>query len=48
MDFITDLPHVKGYNECWIIVDRFMKMVHFIPLKHRKAKELWLIFVRVV
>jgi len=38
MDFITDLPNVKGYNQCWVIVDRFTKMAHFIPLKNRKAK----------
>jgi len=40
MDFITDLPNVKGYNQCWVIVDRFTKMAHFIPLKNRKAKVL--------
>jgi len=48
MDFITDLPNVKGYNQCWLIVDRFTKMAYFIPLKNRKAKELALIFVREV
>jgi len=26
MDFITDLHNVKGYNQCWVIVDRFTKM----------------------
>jgi len=44
MDFITDLPNVKGYNQCWVIVDRFTMMAHFIPFKNRKAKELVLIF----
>jgi len=48
MDFITDLPNVKGYNQCWVIVERFTKMAHFIPLKNRKAKELALIFVREI
>jgi len=48
MDFITDLPNVKGYNQCWVIVDRFTKMAHFIALKNRKVKELVLIFVREV
>jgi len=48
MDFITDLPNVKGYNQCWVIVDMFTKMAHFIPLKNRKAKKLALIFVREV
>jgi len=40
MDFITDLPNAKGYNQCWVVVDRFTKMVHFIPLKNRKGREL--------
>jgi hypothetical protein len=48
MDFITDLPNVKGYNQCWVIVDRFTKMAHFVPLKNRKAKELALAFVREI
>src|SRR5947209_19438377 len=46
MDFITDLPNIKGYNQCWVIVDRFIKMVNFIPLKNWKAKQLVLAFVR--
>jgi len=48
MDFITDLSNVKACNQCWVIVDRFTKMAHFIPLKNRKAKELAMIFVREV
>jgi len=48
MDSIIDPPNVKGYNQCWVIVDRFTKMAHCIPLKNRKAKELALIFVREV
>jgi len=48
MDFITDLPNVKGYNQYWVIVDRLTKMSHFIPLKNRKAEELALIFGREV
>jgi len=45
MNFITDLPNAKGYNQCWVVVDRFTKMAYFIPLKNRKAKELAEIFV---
>jgi len=45
MDFITDLPNAKEYNQYWVVVDRFTKMAHFIPLKNRKAKELAGIFV---
>ena len=48
MDFITDLPNVKGYNQSWVIVDRFRKMAHFITVKNRKGKELALSFVREV
>ena len=48
MDFITDLPKVNGYTQCWVIVDRFTKMAHFIPLKNRKAKELAVLFVKEV
>jgi len=35
-------------HQCWVIVDRFTKMAHFIPLKNRKARELALILVREV
>jgi len=48
VDFITDLPTVISHSQCWIILDRFMKMAHFIPFKNRKAKELALIYVREV
>jgi len=48
MDFITDLPNAKEYNQCWVLVDRFTKMVYFIPLKNRKAKELAGIFVHEI
>src|SRR5258706_12463783 len=37
MDFITDLLEVKGYCKIWVIVDRFSKMAHFIPLKRITA-----------
>jgi len=48
MDLITDLPNAKGYNQCWVIVDRFAKIAHFVPLKNQKAKELGLAFVREI
>jgi len=48
MDSITDLSNVKGYNQCWVVVDRFTKIAHFIPLKNRKAKELAGIFVHEI
>jgi hypothetical protein len=33
MDFITDLPLSEDCDQLWIIIDRFTKMAHFIPLK---------------
>jgi hypothetical protein len=33
MDFIIDLPLSKDCNQLWVIIDRFTKMAHFIPLK---------------
>ena len=51
MDFITDLPLSNGCTELWVVIDRFTKMAHFIPLKEnaktaadlarRFAKEIW-------
>jgi hypothetical protein len=32
MDFITDLPCSDGYDQLWVIVDRFTKMAHFLAL----------------
>ena len=39
MDFITELPESKGYTSIWVIVDRFTKMAHFIPLKKPATAE---------
>jgi transposase InsO family protein len=33
MDFITGLPKIEGCNALWVIVDRLMKMSHFIVCK---------------
>jgi len=34
MDFVGALPKtVKGFNSIWVIIDRFMKLAHFIPIK---------------
>jgi transposase InsO family protein len=48
MDFITDLPLSDGCSSIWVIVDRFTKMAHFIPLKSDKKKtvDLAKIFLR--
>jgi len=34
MDFIVGLPKTaKGYDSIWVVVDRFTKSTHFIPVK---------------
>ncbi|WVZ84515.1 hypothetical protein U9M48_031544 [Paspalum notatum var. saurae] len=36
MDFIVGLPRTqKGYDSIWVIIDRFTKSAHFIPVKNR-------------
>ena len=43
-DFITKLPLAQGYNSILVVVDRSIKIVHFIPTIERTlAKGLaWL------
>jgi len=51
MDFITELPLSENCDQLWIVIDRFTKMAHFIPLVREKktvadlvvvfAKEVW-------
>jgi len=38
-DFITKLPLVQGYNSILVVVDRLMKMVHFIPTMEKTSAE---------
>jgi len=47
MDFIVGLPKSEEYMKIWVIVDRFSKMAHFIPLTTEEhIKELALIFLK--
>ena len=48
MDFIVELPKVKGYSIIWVVVDCFSKMAHFIPLKTTQAKELTDTFIQYI
>lgn len=49
MDFISDLPLSEGKSVVWVVVDRFSKMVHFVPLsKLPNAKTLASLFIEHV
>jgi hypothetical protein len=50
MDFITDLPLSEDCDQLWVIIDRFMKMAHFIPLKkdQKTAEHLVKIFAHEI
>jgi RNase H-like domain found in reverse transcriptase/Reverse transcriptase (RNA-dependent DNA polymerase)/Integrase zinc binding domain/Chromo (CHRromatin Organisation MOdifier) domain/Integrase core domain len=49
MDFIVGLPESGGYTKVWVIVDRFSKMAHFIPLPTvNKTEDLAKLFLNSV
>lgn len=49
MDFITDLPPSKGHTTIWVVVDRFSKLAHFVPLKGLPtAAELAHLFIKEI
>jgi len=50
MDFITDLPISDGCDQLWVVVDRFTKMAHFLPLpkEGKTASDLAKIFAREI
>ena len=39
VDFITKLPLAQGYDTILVVVDRFMKMAHFVPTTERTSAE---------
>jgi predicted peptidase len=50
MDFIMDLPLSEGCDQLWVIINRFTKMAHFIPLHkdQKKVEHLVKIFAREI
>jgi transposase InsO family protein len=51
MDFIVGLPTTQsGYDSIWVIVDRFLKVAHFIPVKttYKGSKLAELYIARIV
>jgi hypothetical protein len=50
MDFITDFLLSEGCDQLWVIIDRFTKMVYFIPLKKKdnKAEDLAEVFTHEI
>jgi len=50
MDFITELPVSDDCDQLWVIIDRFTKMVHFLPLKREEktAADLAVVFAREI
>jgi len=50
MDFIMELPASEGHDQLWVIIDRFTKMAHFLPLRAegKTAADLAIIFAREV
>jgi hypothetical protein len=51
MDFIVGLPTTQsGYDFIWVIVDHFLKVAHFIPVKttYKGAKLAKLFIARIV
>ena len=49
MNFIVGLSKADGYTKIWVIVDRFSKMAHFIPvMTEENIKELALTFLKEI
>ncbi|KAK9397281.1 hypothetical protein NXF25_020642 [Crotalus adamanteus] len=47
MDFLVELPNVRGYTVIWTVVDLFSKQAHFVPCKGLpSARKLAKLFVQ--
>jgi len=45
MDFIVDLPVSNRCSSIWLVVDRFTKMSHFIPLQDAEQKAPHFVYI---
>jgi len=48
MDFITDLPLSNECDQLWVIIDRFTKIAHFVPLQGKTSADLAVIFAKEI
>ena len=49
MDLIVDLPESNGYTQIWVVVNRFTKIAHLIPLPTKvSAKAIVKIFLKEI
>ena len=49
IDWIIDLPESNGYTQIWVVVDRYTKMGHLIPLPKRvNVKDIMKIFLQQI
>ena len=39
MDLVVGMLKIKNYDVIWVIVDRFTKMTHFIPISVNYSLE---------
>ena len=39
MDFVVNLPTAKGFVSILVVVDRFSKMIHLVPLAESTSAE---------
>jgi len=39
VDFITKLPLAQGYNSILVVVDKFTKIAHFVPITKKTTAE---------
>ena len=49
MDFVTGLPKIRNHDAIWVIVDRFTKTAHFLPISiHFSPDKLAEIYIKEI